>query len=61
MFKTEHDMRAAGTWDDSKQTETTTVCPYCGVGCTLNLHVQDDRIVKVTSPLDSTVTEGHLA
>ena len=60
MFKTEHDMRKAGTWDDSKQTETTTVCPYCGVGCALNLHVQDDRIVKVTSPLDSTVTEGHL-
>jgi predicted molibdopterin-dependent oxidoreductase YjgC len=60
MFKTEHDMRAAGTWDDTKQTETATVCPYCGVGCVLNLHVQDDRIVKVTSPLDSTVTEGHL-
>ncbi|HKE19019.1 MAG TPA: 2Fe-2S iron-sulfur cluster-binding protein [Kofleriaceae bacterium] len=60
MFKSEHDMRAAGTWDDSKQTETATVCPYCGVGCVLNLHVQDDRIVKVTSPLDSTVTEGHL-
>jgi predicted molibdopterin-dependent oxidoreductase YjgC len=60
MFKTEHDMRAAGTWDDSKQTETTTICPYCGVGCALTLHVQDDRIVKVTSPLDSTVTEGHL-
>ncbi len=60
MFKTEHDMRKAGTWDDSKQTETTTVCPYCGVGCALTLHVQDDRIVKVTSPLDSTVTEGHL-
>jgi predicted molibdopterin-dependent oxidoreductase YjgC len=60
MFKTEHDMRAAGTWDDTKQTETATVCPYCGVGCVLNLHVQDDRIVKVTSPLDSSVTEGHL-
>jgi predicted molibdopterin-dependent oxidoreductase YjgC len=60
MFKTEHDMRAAGTWDDTKQTETATVCPYCGVGCVLNLHVQDDRIVKVSSPLDSTVTEGHL-
>ncbi len=60
MFKTEHDMRAAGTWDDTKQTETATICPYCGVGCVLNLHVQDDRIVKVSSPLDSSVTEGHL-
>ena len=34
--------------------------PYCGVGCAVELHVQDDKILKVTSPLDSTVTEGHL-
>ena len=39
---------------------TDTICPYCGVGCTLSLHVQDNRIVKVTSPSDSSVTEGHL-
>jgi predicted molibdopterin-dependent oxidoreductase YjgC len=60
MFKTEHDMRQAGTWDDTRQTETRTVCPYCGVGCNLELHVQDDRIVKVTSPSDHSVTDGHL-
>ena len=60
MFKSEHDMRAAGTWDESAQTTTETICPYCGVGCTLSLHVQDNDIVKVTSPLDSSVTEGHL-
>jgi predicted molibdopterin-dependent oxidoreductase YjgC len=60
MFKSEHDMRAAGTWDESRQTVTDTICPYCGVGCTLSLHVQDNEIVKVTSPLDSSVTEGHL-
>ena len=33
---------------------TTTTCPYCGVGCTLQLHVKDDFIYKVTSPFDST-------
>ena len=60
MFKSEFDMRAAGTWDESQQTSTDTICPYCGVGCTLTLHVQDNDIVKVTSPLDSSVTEGHL-
>ncbi|MFO0588342.1 MAG: 2Fe-2S iron-sulfur cluster-binding protein [Polyangiaceae bacterium] len=60
MAKPEHDARAAGTWDESKQTRTDTVCPYCGVGCSLTLHVQDDRILKVTSPLESTVTNGHL-
>ena len=26
------------------------VCPYCGVGCQINLHVKDDRIMRVTSP-----------
>src|SRR5439155_1399832 len=52
MFKSEYDMRQAGTWDESKQTVTETVCAYCGVGCMLELHVQDNSIVKVTSPLD---------
>jgi NADP-reducing hydrogenase subunit HndD len=60
MFKSEHDMRAAGTWDPSRQSVTETVCPYCGVGCMLELHVQDNSIVKVTSPLDHSVTSGHL-
>jgi predicted molibdopterin-dependent oxidoreductase YjgC len=60
MFKSEYDMRQAGTWDESRQTVTDTICPYCGVGCTLQLHVQDNRIVKVTSPLDHDVTLGNL-
>jgi len=60
MFKSEFDMRQAGTWDESKQQVTETVCPYCGVGCMLELHVQDNSIVKVTSPLDNSVTAGHL-
>jgi predicted molibdopterin-dependent oxidoreductase YjgC len=60
MFRSEHEMRAAGTWREDAQTRTDTICPYCGVGCTLTLHVQDNEIVKVTSPRDSSVTEGHL-
>ena len=60
MFKSEYDMREAGTWDESAQTVTDTICPYCGVGCVVELHAQDDRIVKVTSPTDSSVTDGHL-
>ena len=58
--RTEHEMRAAGTWAPERQTATDTICPYCGVGCTLTLHVQDNEIVKVTSPLDHSVTSGHL-
>jgi NADP-reducing hydrogenase subunit HndD len=60
MPASEYTMRQAGTWDESAQTVTSTVCPYCGVGCNLDLHVQDNTIVKVTSPLDSEVTHGHL-
>ncbi|MEN8240262.1 MAG: 4Fe-4S binding protein, partial [Actinomycetota bacterium] len=60
MFTSEYRMRVAGTWDESAQTVARTVCSYCGVGCNLDLHVQDNRVVKVTSPLDHSVTSGHL-
>lgn len=60
MASTEFSMRADGTWDESRQSETTTVCPYCGVGCNLTLHTQDNRIVKVTSPHDHSITSGNL-
>ncbi|AKZ59304.1 hypothetical protein SAM23877_6259 [Streptomyces ambofaciens ATCC 23877] len=53
-------MRAAGTWYGTRQTETTTVCAYCGAGCDLALHVQDNEIVKVTSPHGDPVTHGNL-
>ena len=38
----------------------TTTCPYCGVGCTLELHLRDDFIYRVTSPFDSPVNHGNL-
>jgi len=60
MFKSEHDLRGVGEWDDSRQTVTNTICPYCGVGCEIEVHVQDNAIVKVTSPSDHHVTSGHL-
>ncbi len=60
MPKSEHDLRAAGKWNEPAQTQTDTICPYCGVGCTLTLHVQDERIVKVTSPIEREVTHGNL-
>ena len=60
MFKSEQDMRQEGSWDESKQEQTDTICPYCGVGCTVTLHTQENKIVKVTSPFDQEVTNGHL-
>lgn len=60
MFSSEHERRKVDEWDEAAQTQTDTICPYCGVGCTLTLHVQDNAIVKVTSPPDNDVTHGNL-
>ena len=60
MPRREFELRRAGAWDESRQTSTDTICPYCGVGCTLTLHVQDGEIVKATSPLDNAITAGNL-
>jgi formate dehydrogenase major subunit len=37
-----------------------TTCPYCGIGCNLELDVLGDKVVKVTSPLSSPVNNGNL-
>ena len=60
MAKPEFALRQAGEWAPERQTVTDTICPYCGVGCTLTAHVQDNRIIKVTSPLENGVTQGNL-
>jgi predicted molibdopterin-dependent oxidoreductase YjgC len=58
--RTEFEMRREGSWEPARQTATDTVCGYCGVGCTVTLHVQDERIVKATSPFENAVTHGNL-
>jgi formate dehydrogenase alpha subunit len=37
-----------------------TTCPYCGVGCNLELHLHQDFIYKVTAPFESPVNQGNL-
>jgi predicted molibdopterin-dependent oxidoreductase YjgC len=60
MPKREYDARAAGEWKPEEQKTVDTICPYCGVGCTLTLHVQDEEILKATSPLENPITLGNL-
>jgi predicted molibdopterin-dependent oxidoreductase YjgC len=60
MAKREFDARAEGEWKEEDQTRVDTICPYCGVGCTLTLHVQDAEIMKATSPLENPITLGNL-
>jgi len=40
-------------------TATRSTCTYCGVGCQLNLHVKDGRVVKVTG-VDAPPNHGSL-
>lgn len=56
----EFDLREAGDWRPEEHEVTQTVCSYCGVGCNLEMHVQDETVVKVTSPHDHDVTWGNL-
>jgi predicted molibdopterin-dependent oxidoreductase YjgC len=60
MSVAEYEKRQAGTWDEENETVVSTVCPYCGVGCNVELHVQENEVVNVTSPHDHDVTEGNL-
>jgi formate dehydrogenase major subunit len=39
---------------------TRTTCPYCGVGCELDVGTRDDRIVQIRPALDAPVNKGHL-
>jgi formate dehydrogenase alpha subunit len=38
----------------------TTVCPYCGCGCSLSLGIKDGRVVRVTPAKESPVNRGTL-
>ena len=60
MATTEYEKRAEGTWDESRIATTDTICPYCGVGCSLRLHVEGGVILKATSPFENSITRGNL-
>ncbi|MFN3650931.1 MAG: formate dehydrogenase subunit alpha [Armatimonadota bacterium] len=36
------------------------VCPYCGVGCGVTMHVQEDRVVRVTGRPEAPANFGRL-
>jgi formate dehydrogenase major subunit len=39
-----------GSERSARRTGWPSVCPYCGVGCQIDLQVKDDRIMRVTTP-----------
>jgi formate dehydrogenase major subunit len=47
----------ARSWETEK---VRTTCPYCGVGCQLELHIKEDQIVRVTGVEGAKPNDGHL-
>ncbi len=41
------------------ETTSTTTCGYCGVGCRLETHVHNGRIMSISPALDGPANEGH--
>ncbi len=37
-----------------------TTCPYCGVGCQMDLHIKGEQIFRVEAPFDSAPNCGNL-
>ncbi len=52
-------IECSSRWTGLADREVTTTCPYCGVGCQLNLHIKDERIIKVTPRRDGSVNKGQ--
>jgi predicted molibdopterin-dependent oxidoreductase YjgC len=47
--------------DIARETEVRTTCTFCGVGCQVDLHVREDKVVRVTSPPPGeTLNDGNL-
>ncbi len=40
--------------------ETTTVCPYCSVGCSIIVSVKDGKVINTEGDPDSPINEGAL-
>jgi predicted molibdopterin-dependent oxidoreductase YjgC len=53
------DKNAIGQGRPWERTQVRTTCPYCGVGCQMDIHVKDNRIVKVTGA-DAIPNQGKL-
>lgn len=43
-----------------QSTETTTICPYCGVGCGLIVSVREGKVINIEGDPDHPINEGSL-
>jgi predicted molibdopterin-dependent oxidoreductase YjgC len=46
-------------WEGSAERQVVSTCPYCGVGCQLELQLKGDRIIEVLPQSESVVNKGQ--
>lgn len=51
---------ASYDWRPWEVRKTRTTCSYCGVGCQLEIHVKDNKVVKITGAEDTPPNYGSL-
>ena len=49
----------AAKWQGLPERVVTTTCPYCGVGCQLNLEIKRERIISSVPMLEGLVNKGQ--
>ena len=55
------DVKALANKDVPGETEKTrTVCPYCGVGCSVDVMTRDDKVVGILPAMDGPANKGAL-
>ena len=52
-------MEYSSRWTELPDREVSTICPYCGVGCQLDLQIKNDRIIKVVPSRKGLVNNGQ--
>ncbi len=53
-------LRAVDAVSDSHLDKTRTICPYCGVGCSVDILTTDDKIVGIHPAMDGPANQGAL-
>ena len=52
-------MERSSLWNRCPDRVVTTICPYCGVGCTLNLDIKDEKIIRVVPDQRGPANKGQ--
>ena len=53
-------LRSADELTNSQIDKTRTICPYCGVGCSIDVLTNDDKIVGIQPAMDGPANQGAL-